>query len=77
MVARKNQVMHLLCRSVLFILLMGGLSACGGSNSTPPPPANNPPATEVTFSGVGEIGIFDPSVAYDPNSLRLWVPTLA
>ena len=65
--------MHLLCRSVLFILLMGGLSACGGSNSTPPPPANNPPATEVTFSGVGEIGIFDPSVAYDPNSLRLWM----
>jgi hypothetical protein len=48
------------------------LIACS-SNSPSAPADTKPPATEITFSGVGSIGIFDPSVAYDPNTMRLWM----
>jgi len=62
------------CRNLLFILLLGALLAgCGGSNPTTPPPDTNPPATEVTFTNVGSTGIFDPSVTYDPDNMRLWM----
>ena len=59
--------------SVCLSLLAGWLSACGGSNNAPPSAPNHPPATEISFSSAGEIGIFDPSVTYDPNGLRLWM----
>ena len=65
--------MCLLRLSILLLVVITGLSGCGGSNTTPSSPPNSPAATEITFSSAGEIGIFDPSVTYDPNSLRLWM----
>ncbi|HEB58735.1 MAG TPA: exo-alpha-sialidase [Gammaproteobacteria bacterium] len=49
----------------------GLLVSCGGGSSTLP--AGVPPATEISFSGIGTNGIFDPSVARDPGSSRLWM----
>ena len=63
---------NIILNTMLSIVLVGLLSACGGGNSQPPA-NNNPPTTEVTFSGIGVNGIFDPSVAYDPNGQRLWM----
>lgn len=56
----------------LFVILFSLLTACG-SGGPQSPVNNNPPASEITFTGIGSIGIFDPSVAYDPNNLRLWM----
>lgn len=64
--------MSTITNTVFLIALVSLLSACGGGN-TQTPANNNPPVSEVTFSGVGINGIFDPSVAYDPNNQRLWM----
>ncbi len=60
---------------ITFFLLLS-LTACGGGGSSsfvapvsPPPPIFKP----VTFSGAGDLGIFDPSVARDPDTNRLWM----
>ena len=63
--------MHIVRHLTLFIVLTGLLTACGSSTSIPT--NTNPPATEITFATVGNNGIFDPSVAYDPDNLRLWM----
>ena len=55
--------------SVLCMLIV----SCGGGSNPAPPVNTNPPATEITFANVGTIGIFDPSVTYDPNNMRLWM----
>jgi hypothetical protein len=50
------------------------LTACGGSNgngSNPPALSNSP--VRITFSGVGALGIFDPSISEDPATGRLWM----
>jgi len=47
------------------------LSACGGSDSAA---TNDAPSPErIMFSGAGDLGIFDPSVARDPGTGRLWM----
>jgi len=56
----------------LLVTFSWALTACGGGTSQLPD-NNSPIATEVTFSGAGTIGIFDPSVTYDPISQRLWM----
>ena len=47
------------------------MASCGSGNSAPPPVANNP--EKITFSGMGSLGIFDPSVTKDPATGRLWM----
>ena len=66
--------MDILRYFAFLITLSWALTACGGGSSQLPVSGNNPPtASEVTFSGIGTSGIFDPSVTYDPNSQRLWM----
>ncbi|MBU1425850.1 MAG: glycoside hydrolase [Gammaproteobacteria bacterium] len=48
------------------ILLLAG---CGGGSSAD----TLPPPERITFAGVGAHGIFDPSVARDPASGRIWM----
>jgi hypothetical protein len=40
--------------------------SCGGGGTSPDP-------ERITFSGGGELGIFDPSIARDPTDGRLWM----
>jgi hypothetical protein len=51
---------------ILFIIF---LSACGGKNHAPADPV----AEKLTFSGIGDLGIFDPSITLDSSSGRLWM----
>lgn len=55
----------------LFMLLF--LYACGGSSSPAPAPAPPPVPERVFFNGAGDLGIFDPAVAKDPGSGRMWM----
>ncbi|NOY74161.1 MAG: exo-alpha-sialidase [Gammaproteobacteria bacterium] len=57
----------------LFLLFF--LTACGGGSSSVVEPAPDPlPKPEqITFSGAGSLGIFDPSLSRDPNTGRLWM----
>lgn len=54
--------------TTLFMLFL--LTACGGSGSSSAV-ARTP--EQVTFSGAGDLGIFDPSVTRDPGTGRLWM----
>ena len=45
------------------------LSACGTDGSSPAPT----PPERMTFSGAGNLGIFDPSVSRDPGTGRFWM----
>lgn len=55
------------------LLVVFFLVACGGGGSG----ISAPPVTlvpeRVTFSGAGDVGIFDPSVAFDPATGNLWM----
>jgi hypothetical protein len=55
----------------ILLLLPFALCACGGSggNGALPPPAPE----RILFNGAGDLGIFDPSLARDPGSGRLWM----
>ncbi len=55
--------------TILFLLFL--LTACGGRSSSGVAPVSAP--ERVTFSGAGDLGIFDPSVARDPGTGRLWM----
>lgn len=50
--------------AVLFLI-----SSCGGSS----PITARPFADRITFANVGTNGIFDPAIAHDPASGRLWM----
>ena len=54
-------------RTTALILL---LLFAGCSSSSPPPAATS---VEITFAGVGQNGIFDPSLATDPATGRIWM----
>ncbi len=53
-----------ICTALLF-LLTGCGGGAGGTSSTPP--------ERITFTGGGQLGIFDPSIAKDPGDSRLWM----
>ncbi len=57
----------------LFLLFF--LTACGGGSSSvvEPAPASIPEPEQITFSGAGALGIFDPSLSRDPDTDRLWM----
>lgn len=52
------------CAFGLFLLLFG----CGSSSGS-----NSPVPERIVFAGVGSHGIFDPSVARDPATGKLWM----
>lgn len=56
---------------ILFVLF---LSACGSkkTNDDPALPVD-PTAEKLTFSGIGDLGIFDPSITLDSSTGRLWM----
>ena len=56
--------------TILYLLFL--LTACGGGGSSSDV-APAPVPERVTFSGAGDLGIFDPSVAQDPGTGRLWM----
>jgi hypothetical protein len=51
---------------IVFVVAAFILSCGGGGGSTSSP-------ERITFSGGGELGIFDPSIARDPGDGRLWM----
>jgi len=57
--------------SVMLVVIAAGaiiVDSCGGGGgSTQAPPER------ITFSGGGELGIFDPSIARDPGDGKLWM----
>jgi hypothetical protein len=56
---------------IISVLLLISLIGCGGGGSSSPTPSPTPEC--LTFSDAGDMGAFDPSVARDPNSNRLWM----
>ena len=63
------------------LTLVLSIAACSGDSSPPPsiacgggssPPQNTAPI-RITYAGVGELGIFDPAVACDPATSRVWM----
>ncbi len=54
--------------TTLFLFIF--LTACGSNGSSS---AVAPTPERVTFSGAGDLGIFDPSVTRDPGTGRLWM----
>lgn len=55
----------------MFLSLLLILSGCGGGGGSSPSAAPTP--QRVTFSGAGDLGIFDPSVTLDPATGNLWM----
>lgn len=55
---------------ILFVIF---LSACGGNSGNTSAPATPAAPEKLTFSGIGNLGIFDPSITLDSNSGRLWM----
>lgn len=63
-----------LCAFGAVLLLLGCAPSSDGSGSTPAPvPIPTPQPERITFTGMGANGIFDPSIARDPASARLWM----
>ena len=60
-----------LCAFGAALLLSGCHSSSGGGGNSPMPVSSFP--ERITFAGVGVHGIYDPSVALDPGSGRLWM----
>lgn len=58
-----------LCAFGTILLLIGCGSSSDGDGGSPMPA----PAERISFTGVGAHGIFDPSIALDPASSRLWM----
>ena len=64
--------MQLTRKSLLGLCAIGAvlvLIGCGGGSSA----ATSPSPERITFAGVGANGIFDPSLARDPASGRIWM----
>lgn len=59
-------------RTYSLILVFIALAACGGGGGSSSDPVQ-PQPEKVTFSGMGSLGIFDPSVTRDPATGRLWM----
>lgn len=57
--------------ALFFVVACGGGGSGGESGGSVPPVTLSP--ERVTFSGAGTVGIFDPSVAFDPASGNLWM----
>ena len=70
-----NQLFRLI--SLLTITLIIIVSAgCGGGNASPTVTTTSDVASvpeRITFSGAGDLGIFDPSITHDPATGRLWM----
>ncbi len=63
-----------LCAFGTALLLLGCVSSSDDSDNAPTPvPTPTLPPERITFAGVGANGIFDPSIARDPVSGRLWM----
>ncbi len=52
-------------RIICFIIVMV-ISGCGGSD-------DSSGAGQILFPGIGDYGIFDPSLTYDPDGERIWM----
>jgi hypothetical protein len=66
------------CRATLVVVtLCSWLFACGGGSSSSSTavtdPLSSPQPERITLAGAGDIGIFDPSLARDPVTNRLWM----
>jgi hypothetical protein len=57
-------------RRLLLVAMSAVVMACNGSSDSSTP---NTDPVRITFSGVGAQGIFDPSIAEDPDTGRLWM----
>lgn len=55
------------------ILVFMSLAACGSGGSSSQPDPDQPQPEKITFSGMGSLGIFDPSVTRDPATGRIWM----
>jgi len=59
---------------LVLTLIMIACTGCGGSTSSTPSTPNVVPVPErITFSGSGDLGIFDPSITRDTSSGQLWM----
>jgi len=58
---------------LISLFLFFFVAACGGGNSGGSSPSIMLAPERVTFSGAGDLGIFDPSVTFDPATGNLWM----
>jgi hypothetical protein len=58
---------------VTILVLLSACSSNSGGDSRPPPQDSDPTPTQITFENIGSLGIYDPSVTYDPDTQRLWM----
>lgn len=59
-------------KPLVYLFFIFSLVACGGGGGSSSPSVPLSPE-QVTFSGAGELGIFDPSVTFDPATGNLWM----
>ena len=62
------------CATALTVIALSvALFACGGGSSSSSYGETNSQPERINFAGAGNLGIFDPSLARDPASNRLWM----
>ncbi len=60
--------------AIVLIIMLSVVAGCGvKTTDTPPGSIDLVSATQLTFSGAGVNGIFDPSLDFDVGSNRLWM----
>ena len=59
--------------ALALIGLCAALLACGGGSSSSSNEETTSQPERINFAGAGNLGIFDPSLARDPASNRLWM----
>ena len=72
MVTIKRYAEYFACALIFFIAVVNtGCGGGGGGSSGSSSGALSP--EEITFNGIGPDGIFDPALAFDPGTSRIWM----
>ncbi len=58
---------------VATLMAFAFISGCSEDTETPSAPPSSPTPQEIIIQGVGPHGIFDPSLAHDPATGKLWM----
>ncbi len=63
---------HPVFYAIILLFFSFTMISCGGGSSSSSSP-DEPPSKEILFNGIGSKGIFDPSLAFDAGTSRIWM----